>query len=106
MEDIIEEIVGNIQDEHDEDERLIIEKAPGVFIMSGKTPLEDVSERLDIDLSGVESEIETLNGLLMYLHGNVPEDGVNFYVNACGYKFTVLSIKDRVITKVKVERIQ
>ena len=42
----------------------------------------------------------------MYLHGNVPEDGVNFYVNAFGYKFTVLSIKDRVITKVKVERIQ
>ncbi|MGN0241455.1 MAG: hemolysin family protein [Candidatus Weimeria sp.] len=106
MEDIIEEIVGNIQDEHDEDERLIIEKAPGVFIMSGKTPLEDVAERLEIDLSDVESEIDTLNGLLMYLHGNVPEDGVNFYVSAFGYKFTVLSIKDRVITKVKVERLQ
>ncbi|MQN00698.1 MAG: HlyC/CorC family transporter [Lachnospiraceae bacterium] len=106
MEDILEEIVGNIQDEHDEEEQLIIEKGPGVFIMSGKTPLSDVSERLGVDLSNFEDEIETLNGLLMYIHGSVPVDGKSFVVTAFGFKFTVLSVHDRVITKVKVERNQ
>lgn len=106
MEDILEEIVGNIQDEHDTDERLIVEKAPGVYIISGKAPLSDVAEKLNIDLTDVESEIETLNGLLIYLYGHVPEDNTRFKINAFGYQFEILGVRDRVITRVKVERLK
>ncbi|MDD6428768.1 MAG: hemolysin family protein [Lachnospiraceae bacterium] len=103
MEDIIEEIVGNIQDEHDLDERLIVEKAPGVYIISGKAPLTEVSERLGIDLTEpIESEIETLNGLLLYLYGHVPEENAHFKLKAFGYIFEILNVHERVITKVKV----
>lgn len=104
MEDILEEIVGNIQDEHDADERLIVEKGPGVYIMSGRTPLDDVAERLGADFSDIESEIETLNGLLIYLHGSVPDDNTTFSVRAFGYDFDVLGVRDRVITRVRVSR--
>ncbi|MDD6380843.1 MAG: hemolysin family protein [Lachnospiraceae bacterium] len=105
MEDVLEEIVGNIQDEHDNDERLIVEKAPGVYIISGRAPLSDVAERLDIDLTEVEeSEIETLNGLLIYLYGHVPEENAHFKIKAFGYIFEILGVHERVITKVKVQK--
>ena len=50
MEDILEEIVGNIMDEYDEEEDFIQAMEDGTFVMSGLTPLEDVMETLDIEL--------------------------------------------------------
>ena len=54
MEDILEEIVGNILDEYDEDDHFIIEQLDNTYLMKGLTPLEDVEETLSIDLQEEE----------------------------------------------------
>lgn len=51
MEDIVEEIVGNIQDEYDEEEELIIKQADGTYIVDGMTQLEDLEELLGISFN-------------------------------------------------------
>ncbi|MDE7224415.1 MAG: hemolysin family protein, partial [Acetatifactor sp.] len=63
MEDILEEIVGNILDEYDEDEDFIEEKGNDEYVIEGKTPLEDLEERVHISFH--EEDFETLNGLMI-----------------------------------------
>ena len=62
MEDILEEIVGNIMDEYDEDQEYIKNRGKGEYVMEGKTPLKEVEELLGITFD--EEEFETLNGFL------------------------------------------
>lgn len=100
MEDIIEEIVGNIQDEHDRDQPTIREMDDRSYEMPGSTPLSEVSETLGTDFE--LNDIETLNGFLMNCIGRVPEDGETFHVKAKGYDFFVESVRDRMIQKVRV----
>ena len=63
MEDIVEEIVGNIQDEYDEEEELIIKQADGTYIVDGMTQLEDLEELLGISFN--EEDYDTINGYLI-----------------------------------------
>ena len=102
MEDILEEIVGNIQDEHDDDEEQLVRLNEKVFAMEGMTPLEEVGETLDLDFS--DCDFETLNGFLINELGRIPEDHATFDVKARGYFFHVCGVKDGVIGKVKVRR--
>ena len=102
MEDILEEIVGNIQDEHDDDEEQLVRLNEKVFAMEGMTPLEEVGETLDLDFS--DCDFETLNGFLINELGRIPEDHATFDVKARGYIFHVCGVKDGVIGKVKVRR--
>lgn len=67
MEDIVEEIVGNIQDEYDEEEELIIKQADGTYIVDGMTQLEDLEELLGISFN--EEDYDTINGLSDRLPG-------------------------------------
>ncbi len=67
MEDILEEIVGNILDEYDEDDHFIVEQLDDSYLMKGLTPLEEVGEVLDIDFE--DEDYETLNGYLTSLLG-------------------------------------
>ena len=64
MEDIIEEIVGNIQDEYDEEEELIRQEADGSYLADGMTEVEDLEELLGIQFE--EEDYETLNGFLIF----------------------------------------
>ncbi|SCW26571.1 putative hemolysin [Lachnospiraceae bacterium C10] len=100
MEDILEEIVGNIEDEHDDEKRLIRRKENGDYLVSGMTPLLELEELLHIQFK--EEDIETLNGFLMYHLGHVPKENEKFVVKAYGYKFCVLSVKNRVVEQVQV----
>ncbi|MEE3355130.1 MAG: hemolysin family protein [Candidatus Weimeria sp.] len=100
MEDILEEIVGNIEDEHDHEKRLIRSKGNGEYIASGMTPLGELSDLLHIDF--MEEDIETLNGFLMYHLGHVPGESEKFAVKAYGYEFRALSVKERVVDQVLV----
>ena len=63
MEDIVEEIVGNIQDEYDEEEELIIKQADGTYIVDGMTQLEDLEELLGISFN--EEDYGSINGYLI-----------------------------------------
>ncbi|SFG69785.1 putative hemolysin [Lachnospiraceae bacterium C7] len=103
MEDILEEIVGNIEDEHDDEEKLIEKVANDTYVMDGMTPLDDVIDILDIPME--ETEFDTLNGLLVSLLDKVPRDGESFSIDAYGFRFFVTLIKDKMIKKVRVTKL-
>ena len=76
MEDILEEIVGNIMDEYDEDEGHIEEKGNDKYIIDGMTPLEEVEERFHISFG--EVPVETLNGFLISKMERIPTEKERF----------------------------
>lgn len=102
MEDILEEIVGNIQDEYDNDVQMIRECAGGIYLMDGMTPLEDVAETLDIRLE--EEEYDTLNGWLISLLDRIPADGEKAKVEEHGYLFHILKVENKMIRLVKISK--
>lgn len=103
MEDILEEIVGNIFDEYDESEEFIQPQFDESILMDGLTPLDDVEEVLGIDLG--DHAFETLNGYLTSLLGHIPT-AEDKEINANGYCFQILSVEDNIIQKIRVEKIQ
>ncbi len=103
MEDILEEIVGNIMDEYDEDTEYIEEKSENEFIIEGKTPLEELEERFDISFE--DEEFETLNGLLISRLDRIPEEDEQFDVDVQGYNFKILKVENKMIASVLVTRL-
>ncbi len=101
LEDIIEEVMGNIDDEYDEEDPRIESVGENTFRIDGTMYLDDINDELNTDL---ESEnIETLGGLLIEILGEIPEDGQTGTVIHHGkYTFTIESLCDRRIGKVLV----
>ncbi len=100
MEDLLEFIVGNIQDEYDDEEEEISQVTENTFTVEGTTPIYEVAHMLEIDLP--EGEYDTIGGLLLDKLGYIPEPGDNPTVVIDGYSFTVLSVSDRRIDKIWV----
>ncbi len=103
MEDILEEIVGNILDEYDEDNEYIEEKGDDSYCVEGKTPLEELEERLGISFE--EESFETLNGFLISRMDKIPEPDEEFDVDYRGYNFKILSVENKMIQSVLVTRL-
>lgn len=104
MEDILEEIVGNILDEYDEDEDYIKPtKNQGEFIVDGMTPIEVLEKKFE--LSFEETEFETLNGFLISKLDRIPEEDVDFSVNVEGYSFKILSVQNHKIQSVLMKKL-
>ncbi|MBN1970934.1 MAG: HlyC/CorC family transporter [Candidatus Delongbacteria bacterium] len=100
LEDIIEEIVGEIQDEFDDDEKLCKRSEDGLFEFDAKIPLEDVNKILDVVLP-LDEDFESLGGFLYYIFGEVPEIGdKKTYKNLT---FTILTLEKQRIGWVKVK---
>jgi putative hemolysin len=101
LEDIIEEVMGNIDDEYDEEEPKIQLVDEDTYRIDGTMYLDDINDELLTDL---ESEnIETLGGLLIEILGEIPSDGnPGTVVNYGKYTFTIESVQDRRIGKVLV----
>lgn len=102
MEDILEEIVGNILDEYDDEEDSITEQIDGSYRMQGSTTLEDIEELLDIEFG---EEYETLNGFLISKLERIPNEGESFEVDYEGYRFRTLSVENKMIQDVQVEKL-
>ena len=102
MEDIMEEIVGNIFDEYDAEEAFIEQKGQDCYEIDGLTPLDELGEELSIDFS--EEEFETLNGLMISYLERIPEEGDEFDMDYKGYNFKVLSVENKIIKRVLVSR--
>ncbi|PID27134.1 MAG: hypothetical protein CR982_06695 [Candidatus Cloacimonadota bacterium] len=100
LEDIIEEIVGEIQDEFDDDEKLYKEIEEGVYEFDAKIPIDDVNEILKIELPEDE-DFESLGGFLYYIFGEVPDVGDKKYHD--NLIFTILSLEKQRIGWVRVE---
>lgn len=102
MEDIIEEIVGNIQDEYDDDEECIQKITNGVYLADGMTALEDLEKVLQISFEN--EDFGTLNGYLVHCLDHIPTEEENCSVEYEGYHFQVVSVSNNLIEKVRIEK--
>jgi len=101
IEDIVEELVGDIVDEYDTDEPEVVESETGAFLVEGKTHLDDVNDEIG---SAFESEeFDTIGGYVFGLFGRQPKLGDD--INDDPYRFTIVETDGRRISKLKIEPI-
>lgn len=104
MEDILEEIVGNLMDEYDVEEGHIEEKGKNKYIIEGITPLEELEKSFHISFH--EDVFETINGFLISKMEKIPDKKERFDITIDGYNFKVLSVENKMINRVLVTRLQ
>ena len=101
LEDVLESIVGNIQDEYDNEDEEISKINDTTFTIDGITDLDEVDELIGADLP--EGDYDTLGGFITSQLGFLPGDGEMNVVEYENIRFTVLSVEERRIGKVRVE---
>lgn len=104
MEDLLESIVGNIQDEYDDEEEDILLLAENRFLVDGLTSLEDVDKYFNLDLDDDE-EFETIGGYVLNQLGRIPSEDEHPSVELEGYRFIVSEMDERRVAKLEVERL-
>ncbi len=103
LEDILEEIVGEIRDEFDNEEDEILEVSENKFIMSGKVNIDEIEGKLNISIEVPDEDFETLGGFILNHAGTIPEIGFSF--TKYGYSYKVIEIENNRITKVEIEKL-
>ncbi len=102
IEDLVEEIVGDINDEHDEDDAMLIAPRPdGGWDASARVELEEFYEETGINLCPDDEEIDTLGGLVFTLAGRVPQRG-EVIVGPSGLDFEVIEADPRKVRKIRI----
>ncbi len=102
MEDILEEIVGNILDEYDSEEEFIETLEDG-FVINGSTPLSEAAQALGIEFAQEDQDAyDTVNGLLISRLDRIPEEDEDEEVEYQGYLFQILNVENKMIRSVKV----
>ncbi len=105
MEDLIEEIMGNIYDENDhQDEVDILKLQPNLWKIAGTAEIENINKELNIKLP-LDEEYDTLGGLIFNNITLIPEDGTKFELLINGLKIKVLKIEDHRIINALVSKI-
>jgi CBS domain containing-hemolysin-like protein len=100
LEDLLEEIVGEIRDEYDEESEPIVDLGGGVFAFSGKVDIDELADRLDVAIA--REGFETVGGYLLARLGRVPAVGETLDIDGLGVE--VLEAERRRVTKVRVRR--
>ncbi len=103
MEDILEELVGNILDEHDVEEKMITRLVTGNYLVNGFAELEDLEDYLGIQFD--KENYGTLNGFLIDQLERIPSQDEHCVVEYEGYRFTVLLVDNNTIRRVKIEKL-
>jgi CBS domain containing-hemolysin-like protein len=98
IEDLLEEIVGEIRDEYDVESEPIVDEGKGRFVFSGKVSIDEVAQRLDVEIE--REGFETVGGFLMHHIGRVPAVGEKFDVD--GLTVEVLDAERRRINRVRM----
>ena len=98
LEDLIEEIVGEIQDEYDDESELIQKEPDGSYLVKGHTGLEDLSDMLHYPFES--SDMDSVGGLILSLAGRFPDEGQRIPYGH--WEFQVLDVEDHRIKMVKV----
>jgi len=101
LEDLLEELVGEIADEYDVEEPEMVELGDGVFRVSGKTSIDDVNEMLDVKLP--DEEWDTVGGLVLDIFGKIPSAGDEQEFQ--GLKFRAAEVQGRRVATVVISRI-
>ena len=100
MEDILEEIVGNIRDEYDEEKDMIVASDnQQSFLIEGLAKLEDLEEELGIDFG--ETQTQTINGYLITLMEKIPEEGEHYETDIGDYHVRVEEVEDKKVKTVR-----
>jgi CBS domain containing-hemolysin-like protein len=102
IEDLLEEIVGEIRDEYDVESEPIVDEGGGVFVFSAKVNVDDLAERLDVDIDA--EGFETVGGYLLTHLGRVPAYGEVFDID--GLHIEVVEAERRRIKRVRVRRLE
>lgn len=106
MEDILEEIVGNIMDEYDEEETFIVAGEDGTFLMNGMTPLDEAAEALGIEFEEEEYDsYDTVNGFLISKLDRIPQEDEHSEVMYQDFVFKILKVENKMIHTIRVARV-
>lgn len=105
LEDIIEVIVGDILDEHDEEEVDIMRLATGNgYIVNGTTNLEELEDLFHIEFP--KEDIDTVNGFMLYEYGKLPENQEKVKIVYQGFLFEAMEYDEHMISKVRIRKLQ
>ena len=102
LEDLLEEIVGEIRDEYDVESDSVVDEGHGRFLFSGKVDIDAVAQRLDVEIE--REGFETVGGYLLARIGRVPTVGERFEID--GLSVEVLEAERRRITKVRMAKLE
>jgi CBS domain containing-hemolysin-like protein len=102
LEDLLEELVGEISDEYDVHEPEVTWGPNGTAVVVGSTPVDEVNERLDLSIPE-DDEYDSVGGYLLHELGHVPKEGENVMVD--GHRLVVERMRGNRIERVRVERI-
>jgi CBS domain containing-hemolysin-like protein len=102
IEDVVEEIVGEIEDEHDEEaSQMLTPLEDGIWDCDARAELEDVAETIDARLAAVEEDVDTLGGLATVLAGHVPQPG-EILEHQSGWRLEVTDSDARRVTRLRL----
>lgn len=103
FEDLVEEIVGDVEDEHDDaPEEMLLALDDGLWEADARAELEDVAERIDPHLANVEEDIDTLGGLAFIIAGRVPAVGEIVLHPESGWRLEVIAADSRRVTRLRL----
>lgn len=102
IEDIVEEIVGEIEDEHDEEPvPMMIQLENGIWEVDARAELDDVGEEIDPALEAIEEDVDTIGGLSFVLAGHIPTVG-EVLNHPSGWQLKILEADDRRVTRLQL----
>ncbi|MFC4292416.1 hemolysin family protein [Sphingorhabdus arenilitoris] len=103
IEDLVEEIVGEIEDEHDDEpEALFLETAPGIWECDARAELDDLAAAIDPRLADVAEDVDTLGGLAFVIAGQVPATGDILTHDASGWSLEILDGDEKRVTRIRL----
>lgn len=100
IEDLLEELVGEIVDEYDDDELMFVEREDGTWVVDGRMPVEDLAELVGAELP--DDEWDTVGGLVLGLAGRVPRENERFDIDDLTVRVT--RVQGRRVSEVRVQR--
>ncbi len=104
LEDIIEEIVGEIRDEYDKEETEIKEIEKNKYLVLGKTDIAELNDTIGTNLEADNDDFDTLGGFIFNFAGEIPKEGYSFEKD--NFRYTVKEIENKRINKVLIEKIE
>ena len=103
IEDLVEEIVGEIEDEHDDEpELLFVQIAPDLWEADARAELDDLAEAVDPKLAEVNEDVDTLGGLAFVIAGQVPDIGQMLTHEASGWTLEILEADEKRVTRIRL----
>jgi CBS domain containing-hemolysin-like protein len=103
IEDLVEEIVGEIEDEHDDEpELLFVQTAPDIWEADARAELEDLADAIDPKLAEVDEDVDTLGGLAFVIAGQVPDIGQMLVHEVSGWTLKILEADEKRVTRIRL----